>query len=150
MTTGSSVIQDKDGNFVVAVSQITKDSTIHANVRQEYLILTEDKVRLCLRDHVTTLEKKAAWQAPLGVFLALLLALVTTDFKDAIGVTKDAWHAFFLMALILSLVWLARTSYTAIKAPTLDEVVAVLKKGATPTTQDQDPAKPASDGSKTV
>jgi hypothetical protein len=95
--------------------ELLKNSTIHKNVGQEFVITTVDKVKLCLREHKEILTSRMEWLAPLGVFLALLTTLVAADFKDAFSLSKQDWRAIFIVGTIVSFLWLLRCIYRAVK-----------------------------------
>ncbi len=40
------------------------------------------------------------WLTPAGIALAILLAMLTADFKDALGIPKTTWQAFALIVLL--------------------------------------------------
>ena len=42
---------------------------------------------------------------PLGVALSTLPTLITSGFNDWIGIPKFTWQAFFMIALIVSVIW---------------------------------------------
>ncbi len=54
--------------------------------------------------------------APGSVFITILLALVTADFKDALGVSADVWAAVALVSLGLACIWLLRTGLAYLDA----------------------------------
>jgi Flp pilus assembly protein TadB len=99
---------------------------VHLNVSQEVIVTTEDKVKLCLQKHLQYLEKKRGWSTPLGIFLTVIAALITTNFKN-IGLTSDTWQAIFIIIGALSLVWLSLSIYQATKVETIEDIIAELK-----------------------
>jgi hypothetical protein len=80
-------------------------SDVHINVSQNLIITTEDKLRLCLSEHLKRMERKNSWITPLGILIAILVTLVTSTFKD-VGLSADTWRAIFIIAGVLSLGWL--------------------------------------------
>lgn len=128
------ITSDTNGNLVVDVNQIIRDASVHANVEQVYLVLTEDKVRLCLRDHASNLEQRNSWQAPLGVFLSVVFTLVTTDPKDAFFLSAAVWKAIFVITAGLSGFWLMKSAVAAHRVASVHDVVVILKAGAASTT----------------
>jgi hypothetical protein len=86
--------------------EVAKGVTLHSNVRQEYIVISADKARLCLHKHLTGALARSAWIAPAGIFLALLLPMVSADFKDVLGVSKSVWQAAALMGSFLTTIWL--------------------------------------------
>ena len=84
--------------------EMTKQTTVHANLRQEIICTTKDKMKLMLqeyRDAVEAKQKATTWG---GITLSLLLALVTSSPKDAFGLTAEVWSAIFIVAFCLGTV----------------------------------------------
>lgn len=120
--------------IIVDANEILRRSEVHLNVREQYIITTEDKVRLCLTQRMATMEQRNAWIAPATTLTALVTAIVTTDFKD-VGLSKYTWQAVFVVLSIFSAAWLAWALFRLWKAPSLDDVVHEIKKGAVATTE---------------
>lgn len=99
---------------------------VHSNLHQEVIQITEDKLRLVLSDHLAVIEQKKSWIAPLGIFLTLILVFVTAEFKK-FYFSPSTWEAFFLMATLLTLLWLCKSAYIALNAKTIDDVVSCIK-----------------------
>jgi hypothetical protein len=108
-------------------NQIAQKTKLHLNLDQDAILTTEDKVRLVLLTHLQRLEKRKSWIAPVGIFITVLTSFVTTNFKD-FGLKAATWEAIFLIAGVVSFVWLVIAFIQAIKAPSLDDVVSELKK----------------------
>lgn len=119
------------------------------NVKQVLVVVTEDKIRLCLKDRISTYmadsEKKAeasrvrqAWQAPVGLLLSVVLAFTTANFVDRFNVSKDTWAAVFVMLGIVSTIWLLYTLWLIIMTrkvamppdvnATVDQIVGELQR----------------------
>lgn len=108
-------------------SQLVEVSDVHLNVNQEVVITTEDKMRLCLTQHLNRMERKRAWIAPFGVFIAIITALASATFIDTF-LKADTWKAIFILSGLISFVWLLLTIKDAFIAETIDDVVVELKK----------------------
>ena len=76
-------------------SELVQNLTVNKNVSQTVVVVTEDKVRLCLKDcfkdYCEDMTAKTAWVSPLGILVALIATLVATDFHDAPGFSKSQW-----------------------------------------------------------
>lgn len=103
---------------------------VHSNLDQEIIQITEDRLRLVLKDHLELVEDKKAWHAPLGILIAIVAAFVTADFRDAYF-KAATWQAVFLIAGILSFIWLVRASYRAATSPSIDDIVSKIKTRST-------------------
>lgn len=88
---------EKDSKFV---------SQVCSNVKSDLIEITEDKLENVLLKHLKNLRIIDSWLAPFTLFLTVLLTILTTEFKTALGVTKETWNAVFLILLFGSLIWL--------------------------------------------
>jgi hypothetical protein len=66
---------------------------VDANLKQEIIVITADKGRLCLRDAVDNMERSRAWQTPAGIFATILVVFPVSTFQDFLGISKDTWKA---------------------------------------------------------
>jgi len=103
---------------------------VHSNLDQEIIQITEDRLRLVMKDHLEEIEDKRAWHTPLGVLIAIIAAFVTADFRDAYF-KAETWQAVFLITGVLSLFWLIKTIFKAAKSPTIDDIVSKIKTRST-------------------
>lgn len=104
-------------------------SDVHLNVSQKLIIITEDKVRIHLSNHLTTVEKRKGWIAPLGILLTIIVCLVTSNFKtENILFDAPTWKAIFIISGVLSAGWLAYSIIQAWRSESMDELIERLKK----------------------
>ncbi len=73
------------------------------------------------------MEKKRGWVTPLGILLAVIAMLITTNFKDA-GLDAATWKAFFIIAAILLFVWLIYSVIEALRSEKIEDIIGELKK----------------------
>lgn len=99
---------------------------VHSNLDQEVIQVTEDKLRLVLNEHLTQVEKKNGWIAPLGIVITIVTLFTTATFKDAFF-KAATWEAIFLLSGLLSLAWLMKAAYVAFSSPSVDAVVEKIK-----------------------
>ena len=111
----------------ITLGELNQVNEVNLNVAQNYIVITEDKLRLHLIGNLKNRERKNAWIAPLGIFLAIMLSFVTTDFKD-IGLKAAAWQAFFIIAAILAFFWLIYSFVQLRKTETIDKLIEKIKK----------------------
>ena len=104
-------------------------SQVHLNLGEGFIVTTEDKVKLCLIEHLKNLEKKNSWITPLGLLITVILTFLTTDFKNWI-IPKYTWQAIFLISGVIFFGWLIYGIYTFCKAKTIDDVVGEIKKSS--------------------
>lgn len=104
---------------------------VHSNLHQEIIQITEDKLRLVLNQHISTLEDRKSWIAPLGLLSTIVTVFVTSSFKDAYF-KAATWEAFFLISGCLSFLWFLQTLNKLRKAKGVDDIINEIKnKSAT-------------------
>lgn len=107
-------------------NQITV-SSIHTNTEQTLIQITEDRLRLALIAHLGQVESKNRWHFPLGVLLALVPMLLTSEFKDLGPIDKATLKAFFLFATFSAFIWFCACLRGAFGRTTLDSLVEKVK-----------------------
>ena len=117
---------------------------VHKNTDQDYIITTEDKARLCLAKYSSRLGKRRSWIAPLGILIAIILAIVTTTFKD-FGLEAEVWKALFIISAIIVFGWLLYAVKESWHSVNEDVVIDELKQDSTETItpQHDTPVKPS-------
>lgn len=103
--------QQAQGYSVDVGDELSKNMTFHTNVKQEVILTTADKLRLVLHDTHKHLSAKRDWVTAGGLLVSFLTTLCTSDFRDAYGLKKSSWEAIFVVASILSGLWLIKTLY---------------------------------------
>jgi hypothetical protein len=122
-----------------------KDSRFYFNVGQDFVVTTEDKIRLCLINHLSQSEKRNAWATPLGILLTLLIVFPTTTSFQKFVVSADTWQAVFIIATFLSFLWFIKSLWESKGSPpireffvsfwqetgsTIDDIVVTIKQTA--------------------
>lgn len=107
--------------------EIVQQTKLHLNLSQDAIVITEDKVRLCLIEHLDRLGARKDWIAPAGILLTFAVTFPTTTFHDA-GLPASTWQAMFIIATLLNAAWLLKALWRAWKSPKLEEVVASMKR----------------------
>jgi len=95
---------------------------INTNTNQNLIVVTQDKVLLCLKRNIARLGKND-WLAPLSTVTTIMLALLTSDFRSALGLGPAEWKAMFVISGFISTGWLAFTMKRSIRSKTLNEVL---------------------------
>ncbi len=108
-------------------AEIKQATTVHMNVGGNTIIVTEDRVRLCLLTHLASLASRQSWIAPAGVLITIVTALATSTFHDAL-LKASTWQAIFVVSALVDTVWLVVTLLHLGKAPTIDDVVSEIKQ----------------------
>ncbi len=107
---------------------IQQTSKVYSNVDQEIIVTTEDKIRLCLIEHLSKLEKKDSWITPFGILLTIIIIFPTTDFKDFLFLSADTWEAIFILSGLICIGWLIKSLWHLRVSSSLDEVVNIIKQ----------------------
>jgi len=108
--------------------EIMQSSALHLNLGQEYIITTEDKVRLCMTNHANGLATRNAWIGPVSLFVTILLVLITADFKDALQIPEATWQAIFILAAVGTGIWSLVSVFSAFRSHTsIDHLVSQIK-----------------------
>lgn len=129
MATSKSTESSKVSENPSINESLVNDSKVHINVSQDVLITTEDKVKLCLSDHLAVIEKKNSWQAPAGIFFTILTTLLTTtSFRNFFILNADQWKVAYIFGLIISLIWSLNTLKYIRNSSTIQDVVNAIKK----------------------
>ena len=109
--------------------QLIQDSSkVYSNLGQEIILTTEDKMRLCLIEHLSRTERRNAWITPLGVLLTIVVVFPTTTFRDFMLIEAETWKAMFMIAGILCAIWLIKSLLNARVSTSVDDVVADIKQ----------------------
>lgn len=128
MTNGKKADEPEISEVNFSSEQLTKITKIHFNVSQEVVITTEDKIRLCLSEHLKNMEKKKNWLIPLSFFIPIITTLITANFEN-IGLDATTWRAIFIIAGLISFIWLLISAIEAMRSEKLEDIVEQLKRG---------------------
>jgi hypothetical protein len=102
-----------------AIEQIVKGSPVHANVSQEFIFITADRLKLNLIAHKEVLQSRQAWAVPLAILLPIMLTWATVDsYKAFLGIPAQFWAALFFLAGVWSAAWFVRDAFRALRAET--------------------------------
>lgn len=107
-------------------------SAVHDNLDQEVIRVTCDRLKLRLVEHLANVESRHAWVAPFGIAVTTLAALLTSDFKDLLGIGKAVWQALFLLVFLASFGWLVVSWLKLPAAESIDDVVDSLRHPVEP------------------
>lgn len=100
---------------------------VHVNVDQEIIQITEDKLRLILKDHLDSVALKGSWVAPFSVLVSVVTTFCTAKFDSFIGLGPEFWKSSFTLVGIASAVWLYVAFRRGQKVMTIDEFVNRVK-----------------------
>lgn len=110
--------------------ELSKNLTVHKNVKQEIIVTTADKIRIVLINSRDVLTAQRDWLTPLGLLISFIATLCTAEFKETFGIAKEVWHAIFILLTVFSGIWLLCTGYKLIKywgQGDLDKIIEQIK-----------------------
>jgi hypothetical protein len=133
MMSPSSRDRDSGDAKIVIDDLVTKKvqvAGVHPNVQQEVILITEDKVRLCLNANFQRAARSRQWVTVGGMILTFLLTLTTAEFRDFAGLRSQEWRGVMIAALALACCWFLVSLRWAMRVPTIDQIVFELKEGS--------------------
>ena len=111
----------------IILGYLSQLSGFSLNVEPEYILITEDKLYIHLNKTVRNLERRRSWTTPLGIFISLLLAVLTANFKNAIF-AGSIWKAIFIIGVVVSGGWLGMVLIKRGRAETIDQIIERIKR----------------------
>lgn len=99
---------------------------ISTNLQVGVVIVIEDKLIRILEGDRERTRKNMFWAVPASFFISLLVAILTTDFKNRWGISSEIWAALFYLATFLSAISVF-ISLFRIKNKTINEVIQEIK-----------------------
>lgn len=120
-------------------NELSKNLTVHKNVKQEIIVTTADKIKLVLINTKEILTAQRDWWTPFGLLISFITTLCTADFRDAFKLSKEFWHAIFVLLAIASIIWLIRCFYKLYKNWGEDNLDKIIEKIKLKTENEQEP-----------
>lgn len=105
---------------------IAESLTYHTNVQEKVVTITESKIKICLMECLDNMRERGSWKTPVGIAGTIIITLITTDFKDALNLTKEVWEAIFIIGCILSVIWSAVEILKQPKKMTVETILTQL------------------------
>ena len=104
---------------------------VHTNFDQNIVIVTEDRLELCLRNHLDCISRHKAWVTPVSLLAAFIATLCTSSFKDAFGLPAATWQALFVLFVIVTAIWSILSVIDAFRnKSSLRQLIDAIKKSA--------------------
>ncbi len=105
------------------------------NIDENIVTVAENTIRLCLRNHLEAhIGARASLWSAWGTFIAILLALLTAEFRTFASIEAPVWKAIFLIGCMASGLWCCVTTFRCVRAPNLrdveENIIAALKTHA--------------------
>ena len=105
-------MSEKDGNIDAHSVPI---KSIHSNVAQVFIEITEDKLKIILNEYKDTQIDSKSWVAPLGIFIALVTTLTTSTSNDFL-LPKEYWGSVYVGGALIAFFFLIRSCIKAWQA----------------------------------
>lgn len=136
-----------EAKFTDAVGpHLIENARYHVNLEQEVIIITGDKLELCLRKHIGCVAARGQWITPASLFITFIATMSASTFHDALGMKANVWEAIFVILACASGIWLAISIVHIFRFRTsLEALVKEIKKisDVLSNQQNQTHAKPA-------
>lgn len=130
--------REEKSALLVALESFLKErdrkSDIHLNIDQQYIITTEDKIKIALSKLVDRLEKKGRWKTPLAILITIITALLSATF-NAFLFSAIIWRTIFVLGAMLSFCWIIYTLWKSRRQIGIEDVIAELSRGSPMKTQ---------------
>jgi hypothetical protein len=105
--------------------ELINNTSLTYNVGQNCVTVSSERIKLVLIDNISKITSRLRYLTPLSVFLTIFLSLLTTEFRDRFGLSKDAWFGFFVACALITLAVSVIFGISAIRAKkvTIDTIV---------------------------
>lgn len=110
------------GNRRISSSTNAPVVEVHENIAQRFILVTQDKTLLTLKRNIARLGKKE-WIAPLSTLTTITIALITSNFKYALGLGPAEWRAIFIVCGFVAAGWLFATLRRSMNSDSFHEVI---------------------------
>ena len=85
----------------IDIQDLNKESTITTNIEQEYIVTTNDKIRLILIDWEKAKKLATEWWTYLSMTLSFLIPLFTADFKAFWIFSAEMMKTIFVLLSVI-------------------------------------------------
>lgn len=97
-------------------------SAKYSNVKSNLIEITEDKLNIIVDKYSNQLRKTRDWVGYSGIFVTILLSLLTCDFnKKFLGISSENWYTLFVMGFIVSALLLLISIFNAVRFRKISE-----------------------------
>lgn len=103
--------------------RLIQDSDILVSIQENFIVTTEDKLRLGIRDHASAIADRRAWITPASLFMSIVATLCTAEFKQDFLFPASTWNAVFILVGIGSFFWMLCTLPALLKSKATEETL---------------------------
>ena len=120
----------KNSNITPFLKDTDFGDETYVNVQQNYIYITEDKIKLILISVKENWEKNHNWVNPLSLFITLILVLLTSDLKDLWGIDKNLLKGFLYALTFVFFIWFIFSIISNIRREkvTIESVIEKIKQ----------------------
>jgi len=100
------------------------------NIQTDEITITHDKLEVILLKHIDKMKYSKTWITPLSLFGTIVIALVTSDFKNVWVFNKELIRGVFVVGAFMSLIWFvisARLCYVDRKDVSIESLIDKIK-----------------------
>ena len=98
------------------------------NVQTNQITISEDKLRIKLEKQFKRLKRASGALSYLGLSITCVGVLLSTDFKEAFGITPDMWKTVFFLAAAFFIIMTLISGFNALfNRVTVDTIVDDIK-----------------------
>lgn len=115
------------GNNINGAGLINFDG-ISINTSTHIIAVSQDKLLRILDKYTDKVKKQKQWITPLSIAFTLLISLLTSDFKDFIGITAAVWKTTFIIIFLICTVLTGYLFFNKKTPPNVDELVDEIKE----------------------
>jgi hypothetical protein len=88
-------------------ADIGEEVEIHDSSTPDAVFVTSrSRIELALQKYQEGVLARTRWVNPFVMCITILSVLLVADFKSLLGLSAAAWYSVFVVALLLSIVWL--------------------------------------------
>lgn len=102
----------KNNTSLLSLQDLDRESVVKANIKQEYIVTTDDKLRLVLIEWENNKKSTEMWWTYLAMMLSFLFPCFTAEFKPFMSISAETLEA---VSLGLSLFFLVLTFVSVYK-----------------------------------
>lgn len=95
--------------------RLAEDSRIYTNTAQDFIVISEDRLEIYVRDYEKNILGGAGLEGYAGVAISLLIALFTCHFEDTFGIRAEMIRNGFLISFGGICVFLGQKLYERYK-----------------------------------
>ena len=81
------------------------DVSVVANIQENCILTTEDKIKILYNEYNEARKYSGEFWTFLGLFLSLLISILTCEFKSIFGISESVIEAVFILATFVALIF---------------------------------------------